>query len=109
MTKHDISTPEELDTALSANALRRHDQLWKVAEGRSIRLVEALGLVSAVLLVAIGVVTGFSQNAVGAVQLALGVLLIGSFIWTHMQRQVNALAELVKKLEREQSSISRGA
>jgi hypothetical protein len=37
MNEHEISTPSDLDVALSANTLRKHAQLWKVAEGRSFR------------------------------------------------------------------------
>jgi hypothetical protein len=109
MKEHEISTPEQLDVSLSASALRKHVQLWKVAEGRSFRWAEALGLACAVLFLAIGIARGFSQDAGGAVQLALGVLMVAGFIWSHMQRQLNALVEVVKRLEREHSSASRSA
>jgi len=102
MKEHDISTPADLDVALSANTLRKHSQLWKVAEGRSFRWAEALGLVCAVLFVGIGVAR-FAEQASGAIQIALGLAMLATFVWGHLQRQVNALAEIVKRLERERS------
>lgn len=109
MNKPEISTPEQLDAALRASALRKHAQLWKVAEGRSFPWAEALGLACAVLFLAIGMARGFSQDAGGAIQLALGVLMVATFVWSHMQRQLNALVEVVKRLEREHTSAARSA
>ena len=102
MKEHEISTPDDLDVALSANLLRKHSQLWKVAEGRSFRWTEALGLAIAVLLVAVGIAR-FSEEASGTIQIAIGLALVASFIWSHMQRQLNALVELVKRLEDKRS------
>lgn len=108
MTEHKISTPEELDVVLGANALRKHAQLWKVAEGRSFRWADALGLACAVPLVVISIAQ-LSPDAGGAIQLGLGLLMMASFVGSHMQRQLNALVELVKRLERDHSGSSRNA
>jgi len=109
MKKREISTPEQLDVALSASALRKHSKLWRIAEGRSFRWAEALGLTVGVLFLAMELVRGFSEDSESTTLLALGVLMVGSFVWGHMQRQVNALVELVKNLESERYSASRDA
>jgi hypothetical protein len=107
MKEHNISTPQDLDAALSDNALRKHSQLWRVAEGRSFRWVDALGLVFAAFFLAISVV-GFGRVAddpgiLGvAVLFGLGaMLMVAMFVWGLMHRRVKALAELVKRLEQE--------
>jgi|GEM_PF-3264760 phosphotransferase system glucose/maltose/N-acetylglucosamine-specific IIC component len=108
MNEHEISTPEQLDVALNAGAIRKRAQLWKIAEGRSLKWAEVIGFVCAVLFLAIGIARGFTQDASAAIQLALGVLMVAAFFWSRMQRQLNALVEVVKSLEREHPSASRG-
>jgi hypothetical protein len=49
--------------ALGASALRKRSQLWRIAEGRSFRWAEALGLVLGVLFLAIQLVRGFREDA----------------------------------------------
>ena len=108
MQEHDIATSSELDVALSAKQLRKHSQLWKVAEGRAFRWVDLLGLVCAILLFATGVIGAFriAGNSGGREQIALvfsimATLMVAMFLWSHMQRQLQALLELVKRLEQE--------
>jgi hypothetical protein len=102
MEAQEISTPRDLDTALGANALRKRAQLWKVAEGRSFRWAEALGLAAGLLLVVIGA-SRFSEDAGGTVLLALGLAMAVGTVLGHLQRQLSALVEVVKRLERESS------
>lgn len=108
MNEQDIATPRDLDVALSANALRKHSQLWKVAEGRFFRWVDLLGLCCAALLLAIGLVGALrvaddsgGREQVGFFFAITATLMIALFLWTHMQRQLQALLELVKRLEQE--------
>lgn len=109
MKKNDISTPEQLDTALRANALSEQAQLWKVAEGRSFQRAEVLGLASAIFIIVCSLMLGFSQDTGGTHLIALGVLLLTINLYVHMHGRLSALAEIVKKLERERPSASHSA
>lgn len=97
MNEHEIATHSDLDVALSAHTLRRHSELWKVAEGRSFRWADGLLLLCALFLV----VAGLGAEVRATEQVVLGVGLIGAFVYGHMQRRVNAMAELVKRLEQQ--------
>jgi hypothetical protein len=101
MKEHEITSPSDIDTALSANALRKHSSLWKVAEGRSFRWSEILAIAIGALLSAIAI-TRLSEDVVSAViELALAFAIVGAAAWGRLQRQTNALAEIVKRLEQE--------
>jgi hypothetical protein len=97
--EHDIETPEDLDTALAGNALLKHATLWKVAEGRTMRWPEIVGLVAAGLWLVSAVAGLFRENWL-VVQVALAILLIDGFLVVRTQMQISALCELVRKLER---------
>jgi hypothetical protein len=65
MEQREISPAERLDAKLALRAMRRHDELWRVAEGRT-RWVEAAGLLLALVIVAVGLLqisreTGFVE------------------------------------------------
>jgi hypothetical protein len=101
MNEHEITSPADIDTALSANALRKHSNLWKVAEGRSFRWSEILAIAIAALLSAIAI-TRLSEDMVSAViELALALAIVAAAAWGRLQRQMNALAEIVRRLEQE--------
>jgi hypothetical protein len=101
MNEHEISSPTDLDTALNANALRKHANLWKVAEGRSFRWSEVLaGSIAALLCVV--AITRISEDLTAArIELALAFAIVAAAAWGRLQRQMNALAEIVKRLEEE--------
>lgn len=101
MKEHEISTPQDLEVALSASALRKRSQLWKVAEGRSIRWIEAAGVVLALFLFGLGITQSIEAGSQGMVQIAMALMMIVSFVCTHIWRQLNALVEIVKRLENE--------
>jgi hypothetical protein len=103
MKDYEISTPEKLDVALSANSLRKHSQLWRVAKGGSFRWTEALGALLAFLLVAVGVVRLAEDTVSGLVFVVIGLAMMGFFAWSHIQRQLKALSEIVERLEQERS------
>ena len=110
MKEHEVSTAERLDAKLTIRAMRKHDQLWRVAEGR-MTWAESIGFLLPVVLIAIGLlqvsrdegILDLVKNAGGAGYVALGLVLVGTFIWSHFQRQLNALRELLRRLERERS------
>jgi hypothetical protein len=110
MKHREISPAEQLDAKLAIRSMRRHEHLWRIAEGR-MRWVEGLGLLLALLLVAVGLLQmfrepGFSElmrSSQGLGTVVIGVALLGSFLWGQTQRQLNALLELVKRLELERS------
>jgi uncharacterized membrane protein len=106
MNEPEISSAAELDSVLRGRALRREAELRKVAAGHSFRWTEVLGFALALLLVLAGLVQYF-DNGEGAIQVALGFALVASFLWSHMQRQLTALAELVKRLEGERGTRQR--
>ena len=54
MNEHEISTPADIDTAVRGSELRKHSNLWKVAEGRSFTLTEALEYVCGAFSLLIG-------------------------------------------------------
>lgn len=110
MEQREVSMAEQLDAKLALNVMRRQDRLWQTAQGRT-RWTEALGFLIALLLVASGLVLigrnqGFREffdANEGLGYVLLGVVSLGSFLWSHTQRQLNALLELVKRLELERS------
>lgn len=97
MKESEISSAEDLDTALAANAMRKQGQLWKAAEGRSFIWGDVVG----VLLGAALVVVGFRQlqlEADGILFLLLGLSLISSAMIRRQQAQINALRELLREV-----------
>jgi len=103
MKEHEISTPNDLDAALSGNALRRRSNLWKAAEGRSFLWRDAFSGVVAALLLVVGITRFLEDPASGTIQIAIALVMVSVIIWGHLQRQVNALVELVKGLAQERS------
>jgi uncharacterized membrane protein YiaA len=99
MKEHEISTPQELETALAGNAMRKLENLWKAAEGRSFRWWDLIAaLVGGLLALAglYGIV--IEQELVGAYQLAFGLSLLGFSMLRHQQVQIDALREIVREL-----------
>jgi hypothetical protein len=101
MKEHDIAITRDLDLASSANALRRHSQLWKLAEGRSFHWTGVLVLGCAILVVGIGFALLFSNDADGMLHIVFGLAMVAIVMWHQRQRQFNALVELVKRIERD--------
>lgn len=97
--EREIETPEDLDTALAGSALLKHANLWRVAEGRTMRWSEIAGLVAAGLWLISAVAGLFRENWL-VVQIAMAILLINGFLVMRTQIQISALCELVRKLER---------
>ena len=102
MNEQEISAVERLDAKLALRAMQRHDRLWRTAQGR-VRWTEAVGFLAALVLVAIGLFLDVLNANQGLSAVILGIALLGSFLWSHTQRQLNALLELVKRLELERS------
>ena len=106
MKKPEVSIAEHLDAKLTLRAMEKQAQLWRIAEGRlGWRL--GVALLPPVLLIAIGLtqliqdagLAGLMRKAPGAVYVVLGVALLVSFLWSASQRQLNALLEIVRRLE----------
>ena len=116
MTQHEIETPQDLDAAIRRQRASKHSQLWRVAEGRSFRWVDALGLLLAALLLGVSVV-GFKRvadDSSGMLFVALffalaAILMLATCLWGLMHRQVKALTELVKRLEEDALDRHAGA
>lgn len=111
MEQREIFVADQVDAKLAINAMRRRDRLWRTAQGRT-GWAELFGFLSALLLVAIGLIElGRSQGfrefldaKDGLFFVLLGVVLLGGSLWSHTQRQINAVLELVKRLEVERST-----
>jgi|SRR5690606_13108790 len=110
MDEQEISAVERLDAKLALRAMQRHDRLWRTAQGR-MRWTEAVGFLPALGFVAIGLLElsrgkGFLEALAankGLIFVVLGMSSLGSFLWSRTQRQLNALLELVRRLELERS------
>ena len=110
MNEREISAVERLDAKLALRAMQRYDRLWQTAQGR-VRWTEAVGFLAALVLLAIGLLQLSSDKGFlevftankGLSLVVLGMASLGSFLWSHTQRQLNALLELVKRLELERS------
>lgn len=101
MNEDEIASPADIDTALSANALRKHAKLWKAAEGRAFSWTEALGALCAALLLISGTMNFGEDQATAMVQIAIALAILPSIMLGRVQKQVTALTELVKRLEAE--------
>jgi hypothetical protein len=101
----EVSTAEKLDAPLALGGVRKHARLWQVAEGH-FGWSEAVGLLTAVLLVAFGLLeygrsVGVAEFMRGGIAfIASGLLLLISFQWSAAQRQRSALLELLRHLEK---------
>ena len=108
MKQHAVSTAEHLDAKLTLHAMRKREQLRRIAEGRFGWRLSVI-LLPPVLLIAIGLtqltreerLAEVMRETSGAVYVVLGVTLLVSFLWSYTQRQLNALLELVKRLEQD--------
>lgn len=108
MKQTDVSMSEQLDATLSLRRTQNYARLRQAAEGR-LRWAEAVGLVSALVLVIVGLaqferVLGaddFMRS--GIVFVVLGLALLISFQWSSSQRQRSALLALIERLEEEHS------
>ena len=99
MSERDISTPQELDAALAGSAMQKHEKLWKVAEGGSVRWTDLITALIGGLLALTGLYgTVVEEEFVGAFQLALGLSLLGFSMVRHQQTQIDALREIVREL-----------
>jgi hypothetical protein len=110
MRHAEVSTAEHLDAKLALRSMRKHAELWKVAEG-TMGWRGVVTLLPPVVLIAIGVaqliqekgLAELVREAGGAVYVLLGLVLLGSFLWSSTQRQLNAVLELMKRLENDRS------
>jgi uncharacterized membrane protein YiaA len=99
MRDREISTPQELDTALAGSAMQKQEKLWKVAEGRSFRWTDLIAALLGCLMTLTGLYgTVVEQGIVGAFQLAFGLSLVGFSMLRHQQNQIDALREIVREL-----------
>lgn len=110
MRRGEVSAAEQLDAKLAIHSMRKQTQLWSIAEG-SFGWRGAIALLLPLVLIAIGVAEVIQENGLadlvrdrsGALYVVLGLVLLGSFLWSNTQRQLNAMLELLKRLERERS------
>jgi hypothetical protein len=110
MRHGEVSTAEHIDAKLAIHAIRKQAQIWKTAEG-AVGWRGAVVLVLPLLLIAIGLaqliqeegIAALMRESSGGVYVVLGVVLFGSFLWSNTQRQLNAMLELLKRLERDRS------
>jgi hypothetical protein len=103
MKEHEISSPEKLDAALAENAMRKSQELWKIAEGRNIRWTELLGAVAGGASLLQGLYGVVVERDMGLMLLVvLGILLTGFAITRRQQAQIDALRELLKRGHRRQ-------
>jgi hypothetical protein len=97
MREDRISSPEDLDAALAGNAMRRRENLWKVAEGRSFRWADIVGVLAGALLGLTGLYgVVIEKNIDAMLWVVLGIALGGSAVTQRQQAQIDALRELLK-------------
>ncbi len=103
MKDSEITTPESLNIALTAGAISKRDKLWKQAEGRPLRWPE----IAIPILASIAFLAGYGAWMVGedaGIWGALAALFgLSGFMANQVQRQISALRELVKSLEKANS------
>jgi hypothetical protein len=110
MTDNKISTAEKVDAKLTIRAMQDHLRLWKLAEGH-FGWREIIVCLVPIVLITMGIaqlardegVVQLMQEAKGVGPIFLGLLFMVSFMWNHTQRQLNALRQVVKRLERDRS------
>ena len=101
MREREISTPQELDAALTGSAMRKHEKLWKAVEGRSFRWTDLASALIGGLLALSGMYGAVvEQQVLGAFQLALGLSLLGFSMLRHQQTRIDALREIVREMGR---------
>jgi hypothetical protein len=101
MKEHEISSPEKLDAALAENAMRKSQELWKIAEGRDFRWTELLGAFAGGASLLTGLYGVVVERDMGLMLLVVvGIFLTGSAITRRQQAQIDALRELLKRSHR---------
>jgi hypothetical protein len=103
MKEHEISSPERLDAALAENALRKSQELWKIAEGRNFRWTELFSAVAGGSSLLVGMYGVVVEGDIGLMLLVvIGIFLTGSAITRRQQAQIDALRELLKRSQQRQ-------
>lgn len=110
MQQREASPAETLEARFAIRAMQKHEKLWKVAEGR-LGLRASVGFLLPLLLIGLGVLQlvedqglrVLMRGAGGFLYVLLGMVLLGVAMWTHVQLQLHALRDLVKRLEQEQA------
>ena len=107
MKQSEISGGGQPDAQLLAQEVRERVQLWRVAEGHLGWPNLVAGLLP-LLLVVLGIafrayeygLAGFMGRNPGSYFILLGMGLFGLRMWGNTQRQIGALRDLIKSLER---------
>lgn len=99
MSKVEISTEQDLDTAIAGKRLAKEQKLWKAASGRSLRWPDVLMAVLGVLqfsIGAFGVISDGDRSSI--VTLAFGVMFVCFALWRLQESRIDALYRLVGSL-----------
>ena len=97
MKDYEISSPEELDTALAGNAMRRRENLWNIAEGKSSQWTEVFFVIVGGLSLFVGLYgVVYEGELAGILTVVVGITLIGGAMYRRQQAQIEALRELLK-------------
>jgi hypothetical protein len=101
MQEHEITTPQDLDSALASNALSKRQKLWKAASGKSPRWTDVLmAVLGAVQLIAGGIGAIISDERYYAFLIGSGVLMFCYSLWKLQQTQIDALREIVESIDK---------
>lgn len=99
MKEHEISTPEELEAAVVKGKLDKQRRLWRAVEGRY-SSAAIVGLICGAGLILVGIFADSEDGISRAFSIGLGVYLFCQFQIYLAQAKSEAMAELLKRLER---------
>lgn len=112
MKEREVTLAEQIDAKLTISAMRKRVQLWRIAEGR-MRWGEGISFLAPLLLIGIGIARLAQEDGLmallresetrGIAYVVIGIVMLVSCLFTHRERQLNALIEIVKRLERDRS------
>jgi hypothetical protein len=98
MKESKITSETELDAALAGKKMHKREKLWKVAEGRSFRWPDVVGLICGALLIVVGIKGVFDDiGPISVIYLVAGMFGFAGGLYRHQQSQIDALRELLKQ------------
>jgi hypothetical protein len=105
-----LMSRHQLDAQISLQEIREREKLWQLAQGR-FGWRGAIGYLSPILLLVAAVSMISERNGLGEFMrerrgemlFILAFTLLGFTLWANAQRQLTALVEIVKRLERSRS------